>query len=292
MSGKKIVLITGANGLLGRHLLQSLNGSQQYAVEALVHRQPATPVPGVAYRIVDLSSEWSIDALPPKADAVIHLAQSAHFRDFPNKALDVFSVNVASTARLLDYACRAGARKFLYASSGGIYGTGKQAFRENSPIGAPGLLGYYLGSKLCGETLAQSYAAQMQVVILRFFFMYGPGQNRTMLLPRLVDSILNGRSIALQGEEGLRVNPIHVADASAAVIAALNSEQSAIYNIAGPHIVSLREICRQIEALTGKQGVYTQSAGAPQDVLGDISAMVSALHEPEVKLIDGLKDIL
>lgn len=292
MSGKKIVLITGANGLLGRHLLQLLNGSQQYAVEALVHRQPATPVPGVAYRIVDLSSEWSIDALPPKADAVIHLAQSAHFRDFPNKALDVFSVNVASTARLLDYAYRAEARQFLYASSGGIYGSGKQAFRENSPLGDPGLLGYYLGSKLCGETLAQSYAALMQVVILRFFFMYGPGQNRTMLLPRLVDSIRDGRSIVLQGEDGLRVNPIHVADASAAVIAALNSEQSAIYNIAGPHVVSLREICRQIEALTGKPGVYTQNARTPQDVLGDISAMVSSLHAPTIPLSEGLRDLL
>lgn len=291
MSGKKTVLVTGANGLLGRHLLQALR-SQQYDVEALVHQQLTAPVPGVTYRVIDLSSDWSVDRLPAEVDAVIHLAQSAHFRDFPAKALDVFTVNVVSTARLLDYACRVGARQFLYASSGGVYGSGKQAFRENSPIGDPGLLGYYLGSKLSGETLTQSYAAQMQVVILRFFFMYGPGQNRAMLLPRLVDSIREGRGIALQGEEGLKVNPIHVADATAAVVAALNSEQSAIYNIAGPQVVSLREICRQIEALTGRQGVYTQNAGTPQDVLADISAMVKMLHVPMIPLEEGLRDLL
>lgn len=289
---RKTVLVTGANGLLGRHLLHSLSESRQFRIEALVHHPPEAPISGVSYRIVDLSSNWSIAGLPSEVDAVIHLAQSAHFRDFPGKALDVFSVNVASTARLLDYAHQVGARQFLYASSGGIYGSGKQAFRENSPIGDPGLLGYYLGSKLCGETLAQSYAAQMQVVILRFFFMYGPGQNRSMLLPRLMDSVREGRSIGLQGEEGLRVNPIHVADASAAVVAALNSEQSAIYNIAGPEIVSLREICRKIEALTKKSGLYTQNAGAPQDLLGDISAMVKSLHTPTVVLSEGLKDLL
>jgi nucleoside-diphosphate-sugar epimerase len=292
MSDKKTILVTGANGLLGRYLLHSLQSSQQYDVEALVHLQPSAPIPGVSYHIIDLSSDWSTDNLPPKVDAVIHLAQSAHFRDFPAKALDVFAVNVASTARLLDYAYRAGARQFLYASSGGVYGSGKQVFRENSAIGDPGLLGYYLGSKLSGETLAQSYAAHMQVVILRFFFMYGTGQNRSMLIPRLIDSVKDGKSITLVGKEGLRINPVHVSDAAAAVTAVLKTKESAIYNVAGDETVSLKELCRKIEVLVGQEARFVESEGESMDIVADIAVMKQHLHKPIVHLETGLKDLL
>jgi UDP-glucose 4-epimerase len=292
MSGKKTILITGANGLLGRHLLHSLQSSQQYDIEALVRQQPSVPIPNVSYRVIDLSSDWSTDSLPPKVDAVIHLAQSAHFRDFPAKALDVFAVNVASTARLLDYAHRAGAQQFLYASSGGVYGSGKQVFRENSAIGDPGLLGYYLGSKLSGETLAQGYAAQMQVVILRFFFIYGAGQNRSMLIPRLVDSVRDGKPITLVGKEGLRINPVHVSDAAAAVTAVLDTKESAIYNVAGDETVSLKDLCRKIEALVEQEAHFIESEGEGMDIVADISAMKQRLHKPIVHLETGLKDLL
>lgn len=292
MSNKKTVLVTGANGLLGRQLLHSLQSSQQYGIEALVRQMPSAPIPNVNYRVIDLSSNWPDDKLPSKVDAIIHLAQSPHFRDFPSKALDVFAVNVASTARLLDYANRVGTRQFLYASSGGVYGSGSQVFRENSAIGDPGMLGYYLGSKLSGETLVQSYAAQMQVVLLRFFFIYGADQNRSMLIPRLVDSVKNGKPITLAGKSGLRINPVHVADAATAVAAALGTRESAIYNVAGDETVSLRELCHKIESLAGKEAHYVEADGGGMDIVADISAMKERLHKPVIRLDQGLRDLL
>lgn len=291
MSNKKTSLITGGNGLLGRHLAEVLVKAG-HDVHALVHREPSNPIDTVNYHVLDLGSDWADQGLPRRVDSIVHLAQSTHYREFPAKALDVFNVNIASTARLLDYASRIGVSQFLYASSGGVYGSGDQAFHENAPIDTSGRLGYYLSSKLSGEALSRSYAAYMQVVILRFFFVYGPDQSRGMLLPRLVDSIKEGRSISLQGTDGLRINPVHASDAAAAVAAALGTTESATYNIAGSEILSLRSICTMIETLTGRQGQYTQSPGTPGDVIGDISAMRSTLHEPQVKLIDGLKDLL
>ncbi|MCW2763671.1 MAG: 3-beta hydroxysteroid dehydrogenase/isomerase family protein [Marmoricola sp.] len=290
MSNSKTIVVTGANGLLGRYLLVLL--APTHDVHAIVHAMPADPVLGVTYRVIDFAGDWNFDQLPAHADAVVHLAQSAHFRDVPARALEVFQVNVASTARLLDYAWRCGVDRFLYASSGGIYGAGDHAFHENSPIVPPGALGYYLGSKVSGEVLAQSYAAFMKVMILRFFFIYGPRQNRAMLIPRLVDSIRAGRPISMQGEEGLRLNPIHVADAAAAVLAALESEDSAIYNIGGPQILSLRQLCTEIEGLTGCSANFTSAPGEARDVIGDISAMRAALHEPTIFPASGLKDML
>ena len=287
---KKTVIVTGANGLLGRQLAGLL--AENWNVLGLVHRLPSDPIPGVTYRAVDFSLDWDAGVLPERAHAIVHLAQSVHFRDVPARALEVFQVNIASTARLLDYAWRAGVERFAYASSGGIYGGGSQAFRENSPIIQPDTLGYYLGSKVSGEALVSSYAKFMRVMILRFFFIYGSHQNRTMLIPRLVDSVRAGRPVSIQGDAGLRLNPIHVIDAALAVAATLESESSAIYNIAGPEILSLRAICDEIASLVGREAVFETAPGQPYDVVGDIALMRTHLHVPTIPPGAGIKDVL
>lgn len=290
MTDRKCVLVTGANGLLGRSVVSQLASTHE--VYALVHTLPKDPLPNIQYFPIDFASDWHAETLPHKVHAIVHLAQSAHFRDVPARALEVFQVNITSTARLLDYAWRVGVESFVYASSGGIYSGGIQTFRETSPVIEPNTLGYYLGSKVACEALASSYAQFMKIMVLRFFFIYGQGQNRTMLIPRLIDSIKEGRPISIQGESGLRLNPIHVSDACAAVIAALESKSSAIYNVAGPEILSLRELCGEIELLLGKAARFDSFPGQPSDVVGDISLMRKRLHNPLIRLADGLKDLM
>jgi UDP-glucose 4-epimerase len=287
---RKTVIVTGANGLLGRELLVQL--ATTYDVRALVHRLPSDPIERVHYDAIDFSMEWNLDALPVRADAVVHLAQSAHFRDVPARALEVFQVNIAATARLLDYAWRTGVERFVFASSGGIYGNGTQPFRENSPISQPDSLGYYLGSKVSGEALVSSYAKFMKVMILRFFFIYGQRQNRTMLLPRLADNIRAGKPVTIQGEKGLRLNPIHVVDAAKAVVASLRNESSAIYNVAGPEVLSLRALCEEIASQMGAGAYFQTVPGDPFDVVGDIDLMRSQLHEPTISPRFGIRDII
>ena len=153
----KNVLITGIQGLLGRRLVSTLH-DKEFIIHGVTRYNTHTAKSSIHYLTIDFASEWSFESLPKQCDVVIHLAQSASFRDFPNSALDVFKVNIESTARLLDYARQAGVKKFIYASSGGVYGNSTQAFKENAPIVPPGKLGYYLGSKACSEILVQSYA--------------------------------------------------------------------------------------------------------------------------------------
>ncbi len=289
MTGK-IVIVTGANGLLGRELLGQLTGTCD--IRALVHTIPADPVPGVQYSAVDFSSDWDVGILPAKASDIVHLAQSAHFRDVPARALEVFQVNITATARLLDYAWRTGVERFIFASSGGIYGNGTKPFQENSPISQPDSLGYYLGSKVSGEALASSYAKFMKVMILRFFFIYGQRQNRGMLVPRLADTIRAGKPVTIQGEKGLRLNPIHVVDAAKAVVASLHSESSAIYNVAGPEVLSLRALCEEMASQMGAGAHFQTVPGDPFDVVGDIDLMRSQLHDPIIPPRVGIRDII
>lgn len=284
------VLITGINGLLGRHLTTSLL-DRGCVIYGTTRGSIKAPKSYIHYLNIDLASDWSIENLPKQCDVVIHLAQSASFRDFPNSALDVFKVNIESTARLLDYARQAGVKKFIYASSGGVYGNGAQAFKENASIVPPGKLGFYLGSKACGEILVQSYASVFEIVVVRPFFIYGPGQNRSMLIPRLFDSVATGKPISLQGDNGIRINPIHVDDAASAVAAAIDLNESATFNIGGPEVLSIRDICEGMGRYSGVEPVFKNQPGEPNDLIADISAMRQKLAVPSHFLLDALDDV-
>lgn len=284
------ILVTGANGLLGLRAITLL--SQNNEVHALVRCMPNKPVVGVSYHVVDLGKSWSYSDLPTEIDTIYHLAQSSKFRDFPNEAMDIFSVNIDSTARLLDYAVKNKVKKFIYASSGGVYGTGRDTFHENAPIVANNTLGYYLGSKMSCEILAQSYAQTMQVAILRFFFMYGPEQKRSMLIPRLVDNVMNEIPISLQGNNGIKINPIHVSDAASALSYVLNMEASCTLNVAGPEICSIRDIAETIGREIGKNPIFEIHDIEPQNLVADIEELRKTGWSPQIALHEGIKDVI
>jgi UDP-glucose 4-epimerase len=284
------ILITGAGGLLGAQAVRQFVG--KHDVHALVHSVPAKPVSDVSYYAIDLAKSYELDQLPKEIDAVIHLAQSARFREFPDQAADVFNVNVGSTARLLEYARRSGAKAFILASSGGVYGTGDEAFKENAAIPQNGQLGYYLGSKLCAEVLAQNYASLLNVSVLRFFFMYGKEQKRSMLLPRLVDFIRAGSPITLQGNDGIRINPIHVSDAVHALEGCLRLNGSHTFNVAGSEILSMREIARMIGKAVGREPEFKVEPVEPRHLIANIEAMQASLAVPQVQFQQGIGELL
>ncbi|HEY5723638.1 MAG TPA: NAD(P)-dependent oxidoreductase [Allosphingosinicella sp.] len=285
------ILITGAGGLLGSHLVPLLAGRGQVFATARSVR-PET----VDARIVplDLSREIDLSALPAKVDSVIYLAQSSRFREFPDAADDILAVNVAQPIALLDYARRAGARNFVYASTGGVYGSGDNPLVEDSPAPPPGqTLGFYPATKRAAEILAEAWSPYLNVAILRFFFIYGAGQKRDMLVPRLIDSVRQGRPVTLQGEDGLSINPIHVSDAAIATAAAAALERSATLNVAGPEVLSLRGMCDIIGRKLGREPAYeTQPDRKPADLVADISAMRDLLHDPAVRFEEGVEDLV
>jgi UDP-glucose 4-epimerase len=285
------ILVTGAAGLLGRAVV-SLLCSSGARVTALVRKSSHNHPLAAEQCVIDLSEGWNPKNLPEKIDVVIHLAQSNRFRDFPEGASDLFGVNVSAMTKLLEYARRAGARQFIYASTGGLYVAKGAKLAENSPIHEPDKLGAYFASKLCGEIIAQSYSGFMAITILRPFFIFGASQKRSMLLPRLYNSVKSGQPIYLSGVEGIRINPIHALDAAEAVIAAISDPTSAIINIAGAEILSIREIAQAFGHYLGRDPVFSVQHGSkPDDLIADISLMRSRLLEPRRSLLHSIGEI-
>lgn len=285
---KKIV-VTGGSGLIGHEVMEQLKND--WSIYAVV-RCPNEELSQKARLIISDLSRGCDDtsSFPKTVDAVVHLAQSDHFREFPEMAEDVFNVNTLTTLRLLEYARKAGAKTFIYATSGGVYGYGEEEFSENQPIVVSRDLGFYVGTKLCSEIIAENYAPYMNVILLRFFFVYGPRQKETMLIPRLIRNVKDGRPIQLQGRNGIRINPTFVSDAANAVVRSLELMDSQKINVGGPDVLTLRQIGEIIGETVGRQPIFeTQEEIKSRDLIGDIHKMSQLLIKPKTGFCEGIR---
>jgi nucleoside-diphosphate-sugar epimerase len=288
------ILVTGASGFVGKRLVRDL-AEKEHQVHGIVRNEPKPEdnsyffSPRVKLVRMNLAEPfWG--ALPEDIDTVYALAQSTHFRDFPEKAEDVFAVNITANFHLLQWALKIGVRRFIHVSSGGIYG-GKlgKVFQEDDSLAVDSPLGFYLGSKLCSEIIFQNYRSFFETaVILRPFFIYGPDQQKDMFISRLIDGVRRGSSLQLQGKNGLKVNPIFVNDAVVAFANALDLSGFHIINIAGPDVLHLRRIGEIIGEAVGKQPVFEKKEGTPVDYVANTEQAVSKLKQPLTSFEEGI----
>ncbi len=279
------VLVTGGNGLLGRATIQRLAAS--YRVTALVRKVPQDPCLGVDYLEVDLSGDWDISVLPIKCDIIIHLAQSNNYKDFPNAAIEVFNVNLASTLKLLDYGRRMEIDRFVLASTGGLYEYNRLPLNEDSKLFAPNKLTHYLGTKLSAEVFARNFRPYFHVDKLRIFFMYGPGQKLNMLVPKLIHSVSENQAIQLAGSDGIKLNPIFVEDVVSIIENRLQSQDSRIVNVAGLEIVSIKELAEMIGSVLNIMPKFEMVE--PQlDFVSESILLSESLSRPPTSLQEGL----
>ena len=269
MDDSKKILITGSNGLIGGVLFEKLKQNPLYKIYGL-SRSMKTNSNNFN---IDLGGDWKPEQLPEKMDVIIHLAQSERFRDFPESAVEVLNVNTNSTLQLLEYARRSGVKKFIYASSGGVYGNSDVGFNEESPLQPNKDLGFYLTTKFCSELIVENYKQFFDINILRFFFVFGEKQKKNMLVPRLIESVRNHKSILLQGKEGIRINPIYVEDASNAVAAIVQKQGSYNINIGGNEIISIKQLCDLIGKQLNVAPVFECQNIEAKNLIGDITKM-------------------
>lgn len=253
------VLLTGASGFVAQHLVPAL--AEEHDVVALTHDGTRVPARGeFETLVVDLRRVE--DAELPAVDAIVHLAQANV--PFPDGARDLFAVNTASTVALLEHARASGASHFVYASSASVYGFGERPWTEDD---VPASTDFYSATKLAAERFVGAHAQFFGTTIMRLVAPFGPGQ-RNRMIPRLIDSVREGRAITLNEGGRPRMNPIFVDDVVALVAAAIETDGHHLVNVSGPDAVSIRELGETIGDVLGREPVFESGTGtAPGDIV-------------------------
>jgi len=280
------ILVTGANGFIGRHLTARL--SARHEVYAVVRSaRESSPGDGISAIVANLARPLDIRVLPAHTDAVVHLAQAN--MPFPEAADELFSVNTSTTQQLLNYARLAGAKVFLLASSGDVYGTRLGLCKETDAL-VPA--DFYALTKYASELLTDAYKDHFQSHVLRLFKPYGPGQaNR--LIPRLAERISQGKTIRLNKDDHPHMTPIYIDDVLTAFERAIDASYSGAINIAGDEIVTFRELAEAIGLVVGVKPEFEQTEEQAGDMMGDNGWMKQILGRwPLVELAEGLERTL
>jgi nucleoside-diphosphate-sugar epimerase len=281
------VLVTGATGFIGRHLLPPLAANHE--VIALVRRLPPVSLAHVTYVEQELTAPLDLTRLPQRVDAIIHQAALIDTGASTDDAAP-FLANVVATWRLLHYAERAGARSFVHASTGGVYGCGNRPFVESDPFNP---LDLYSLTKSQAELALRHTPTSFPKIILRYSFPYGSGTPNP--IPSYIERALRGEAIAVRADGGPCLNPIYIDDTVEASLRALTLSVDTTLNIAGSEITTFAQIAHFAARRAGQQAHITPLADAEvipyyrADLVADITAMQRTLDfTPQVTLAQGL----
>ncbi|MGH3050316.1 MAG: NAD-dependent epimerase/dehydratase family protein, partial [Gaiellaceae bacterium] len=149
-------------------------------------------------------------------------------------------------------------------------------------------------TKLACEHLAHAYATGfgLDVVVVRYFTVYGPRQRPDMFMRRVCDRLVDGGTFELYGDGEQSRSFTYVGDAVEATVAAMGAASGALYNVGGGEEATVNEAIALLERLSGRRLDVRRAEAAKGDVprtKADVSRIAAELGwAPTTSLEDGL----
>jgi UDP-glucuronate 4-epimerase len=302
MSSPIRVVVTGARGFIGGHLVDALasRGDRVTGVDdgsnATLHETGVLTI-DVDVRDEDAIARVIADAAP---SVVFHLAAISGVRPSFERAPEYVSRNVVGTANVLRAAKRAGVRTLVLTSSSSVYGNRQdaRAFREDDPLEPPA--SPYAASKRAAEELAAVVAVPygLRIATTRLFTVYGPRQRPDLAIARFLRAARRDEELTLFGDGTATRDYTYVDDAVAGLLAAAALADAGkpgmrIHNLASNRPVHLLDLVRTIGAVVGRPLRVRHEplqAGDVGHTWGDLTRARAELgYEPRVDLETGIR---
>jgi UDP-glucuronate 4-epimerase len=303
-------LVTGGAGFIGSHVCERLlhDGHRVWAFDDLnafydpqIKQRNLRDIQALAkpFEFIhgDITNPATLAEIfsSVKFDQVIHLAARAGVRPSLADPALYQRVNVEGTVNVLEAARKNGVKKITLASSSSVYGLNARVpFSEGDPIFSA--ISPYAASKLACESLGHvwHHLYQMDVVMLRFFTVYGPRQRPDLAVHKFAQLIAAGRPIPVFGDGSTARDYTYVTDTLDGIIACTQKEFGfEVFNLGESQTVKLNYLIELIEAALGKKAVIDRQPMQPGDVpitFADISRARARLgYQPQVKIEHGIK---
>ena len=234
----RTVVVTGAAGFLGSHVVELLSGSGAFEVIAtdVVKSERAEAfgeLAGVQFRSIDLRDTAAIEEIVAGADAVVHLA-AMRTKAAVARPREAYDINIGASYDLMALAAKHSVGRFVFGSSQSVYGKfadpDARAFREEDAAVKAGL-GMYAASKLAAEAFLSAFAdaGGPEYLSLRFGTIYGPRVNIDSnggILLEVLQTLDRGERAPISWARDSLHNLTFVGDVAAAVVRALDVEET------------------------------------------------------------------
>jgi nucleoside-diphosphate-sugar epimerase len=266
------VLITGANGFLGRKLVVNL--PHKYVISFDMNDG-------------DIATH---DFDKYEAAHVIHLAARTFVPQSWEQPYEYYRVNFMGTLNILEY-CRKNNAAMTFISTY-MYGAPQyMPIDETHPRSAHSV---YNHTKLLGEDLCEFYTKNygISVTILRLFNVYGEGQRKEFLIPGIIDQALHGEIIKVNDLEPRR-DFVYIDDVIAAIKKTIGTTGFHVYNIGSGESRSVLEVIRSIcAALEVDKPIRTAGQRRQNEVMNVVADIRKAKQElgwiPKITFDEGI----
>jgi UDP-glucuronate 4-epimerase len=276
-------LVTGGAGFIGSHvseallrrgdavtILDDLNDFYDPRLKERNIQEVKSAGGDLKFVRADITDRVAVDEVFKLArfDQVIHLAARAGVRPSLAEPALYQRVNVEGTVNILEAARLSGIKKITIASSSSVYGVNsKVPFSESDPIFRA--ISPYAASKLACESLGHVYhhVYGMDVVMLRFFTVYGPRQRPDLAIHKFARLIREGKPIPVYGDGSTARDYTYIDDIVSGVIACTEREMGfEIFNLGESQTTRLSELINLIEDALGTKAVIDRKPLQPGDV--------------------------
>ena len=302
-------LVTGGAGFIGSHVCERLLacGHAVWALDDLnafydpeLKRRNLRAIQALGKRFTfiqgDMAEAGTLMSLlsSVKLDQIIHLAARAGVRPSLEEPALYQRVNVEGTTNVLEAARRHGVRKVTIASSSSVYGVNfKVPFSEADPIFSP--ISPYAASKLACEALGHVYhhIYGMDIVMLRFFTVYGPRQRPDLVIHKFARLMREGAAIPVFGNGSSARDYTFIDDIVQGVLACTERQFGyEIFNLGESETVKLSQLIELLEQALGRKAQIQNLPLQPGDVpitCADISKARARLgYHPSTKIEQGI----
>jgi UDP-glucose 4-epimerase len=296
-------LVTGGAGFIGSHLVEELvrRGERVRVVDNLITGNRAN-LAGVADRIEFVLGDLAAADVAGRAvdgvDYVLHQAAIPSVPRSVTEPVQCHRANVDATLNLLVAARDARVRRVVYAGSSSVYGNAAALPKREDM--APEPLSPYALQKLVSEQYARMFTSLygLETVTTRYFNVFGPRQDPSSpysgVISLFIRAFLEGRAPTIYGDGGQTRDFTYVDNVVDGVLKACHATGVAggVFNVATGGRISLNQLCRVLQQLTGSSlepAFAPPRMGDVRDSQADITLARERLaYQPTVSLEEGL----